>query len=138
MAIHIADAMSAATGESGWRLVRYLPECDHWHPATDHLAGTESYGDPAGGGGEAWSVPFGDFDEFLFATGDCTRWPLPHGVSPSLCAAKRRASHADCARAIERVQHDARDERRPAPPCDSTVLATAPPLRAALVTMPPS
>ena len=79
-AVHIASAMAAVTGEGGWRLVRYLPPCDHWHPAIDHLAGTERYGNPAGSGGEAWTVPFGDFDEFLFATGDCTRWPTKRSV----------------------------------------------------------
>jgi len=51
-----------------WRLVRYLPT--GWtfrHPAKDNLAGTDDYGtfqDPT----NAWSVDFGEFNEYLFAT----------------------------------------------------------------------
>jgi len=51
-----------------WRLVRYLPTGSTlWHPVDDNLAGTQKYGtfqDPT----SAWSVNFGTFNEFLFAT----------------------------------------------------------------------
>jgi len=51
-----------------WHLVRYLPTGSIlWHPARDNLAGTDEYGtfqDPT----NAWSVEFGEFNEYLFAT----------------------------------------------------------------------
>jgi hypothetical protein len=53
--------------------VRHLPPSDSWHPATDSLAGTDKYGD-ASLDSAAWSVSFGTFDEFLFATGDAQKW----------------------------------------------------------------
>ena len=76
---------------SGWRLVRRVAAGDGWHPATDHLGGTEEYGtvdlDPSTAltSENTFSIPFasvynGDdddddtFDEFLFATGDMSKW----------------------------------------------------------------
>ena len=34
---------AAAVDLSDWELVRHTPP-SHWHPATDHLKGTEVYG----------------------------------------------------------------------------------------------
>ena len=62
-----------AIDETCWRLVRHLPPSDSWHPATDRLAGTETYGNP-NDNSAPWSVTFGTFDEFLFATGDAKKW----------------------------------------------------------------
>lgn len=50
-----------------------------WHKATDHLKGIDIYGDPNNGiGAESpeWSIRFDHekFDEFLFATGDGSKW----------------------------------------------------------------
>ena len=75
--VFVRDAgpnMEAVTGEKGWRRVRHLPATSTaFHPATDDLAGTDTYGDPDDDS-TAWSVPFGAFDEFLFATGDGRHW----------------------------------------------------------------
>ena len=60
----------------GWKLVRHLPPGAAWHPATDQLRGTETYG-TAGDDNMAWSVLFDCadcFDEFLFASGDGSSW----------------------------------------------------------------
>ena len=62
------------SGTGYWRLVRHLPyTATAWHPSSDHLAGTTFYGDPTNDD-EAWSIPFGGFDEFLFASGDKSAW----------------------------------------------------------------
>jgi len=60
----------------GWRLVRRVKQGTTWHPATDSLAGTETYGTYTSDytADETFSVPFGDFDEFLFASGDDQLW----------------------------------------------------------------
>ncbi len=65
----------------GWRLVRHCSVDDRWHWTKDNLAGTDVYGraprvlsdDPTL---PSWSVKFDDveFDEFLFATGDGSKW----------------------------------------------------------------
>jgi len=61
-----------------WRLVRHVPAGAAWHPAKDQLRGTAVYGDASGGetSTEPFSVKFddSDFDQFLFATGDCEKW----------------------------------------------------------------
>jgi hypothetical protein len=57
----------------GWILVRHLPPGDTWHPATDSLQGTHVYGTPSDDG-SAWSITFGNFNEFLFSSGDKTSW----------------------------------------------------------------
>ena len=56
-----------ASGVKGWRLVRYLPPtATAWHPINDNLAGTTTYG-TAYNYDNAFSVVFGEFDEFLFS-----------------------------------------------------------------------
>ena len=52
-----------------------------WHKATDHLAGTQVYGDRRRGTFSEdghWSINFEEavpgYDEFLLATGDCSNW----------------------------------------------------------------
>ena len=59
----------------GWKLVRWVPPGNTWHPATDQLSGTEEYGNP-GDKTSPFSVSFNqmDFNQFLFATGDCEKW----------------------------------------------------------------
>ena len=58
--------------------MRHVPaSAAAWHPSTDRLAGTDTYGTRGADlGAPAWSVPFSGraFDQFLFATGDCTKW----------------------------------------------------------------
>mmetsp|Transcript_51638 Transcript_51638/g.117461 ORF Transcript_51638/g.117461 Transcript_51638/m.117461 type:complete len:870 (-) Transcript_51638:80-2689(-) len=61
----------------GWTLVRHTPAGYHWHPAVDQLRGTASYGRKGTAtSGWAWSVPFSglNFNQFMFATGDCKKW----------------------------------------------------------------
>ena len=66
---------------TGWKLVRRVgPGAGTWHPATDHLAGTNVYGVKPSVNAQAadvtYSVSFsGDsFTKFLFATGDEEVW----------------------------------------------------------------
>jgi hypothetical protein len=62
------------TGVSGWRLVRFLPPtATTWHPVNDNLAGTTTYG-TAYNYTNAWSIPFGTFDEFCFGTLNLQYW----------------------------------------------------------------
>jgi len=62
------------TGVSGWRLVRFLPPtATAWHPVNDDLAGTTTYG-TAYNYTNAWSIPFGTFDEFVFGTLNLQYW----------------------------------------------------------------
>jgi hypothetical protein len=62
------------TGVSGWRLVRFLPPtATAWHPVNDNLAGTTTYG-TAYNYTNAWSIPFGTFDEFCFGTLNLQYW----------------------------------------------------------------
>jgi len=88
----------AALERAGWKLVRHCPAGDRWHYASDHLRGTAVYGDPSGGDhpdAPQWSVRFSedDFDEFLFATGDGSKWiVLPKKeveVTPAFLLSKR-------------------------------------------------
>ena len=64
--------------EGGWVLVRHIPSTMNWHPINDNLAGVIAYGNRTGGGSNPWSIKFEDavpgYNEFLFATGDCTKW----------------------------------------------------------------
>jgi len=69
--VYVRTAGCPGTG-SGWKKVRHVPAGDKWHPATDQLRGTEVYGTEGGDG--AWSIEFPLFDQFLFSTGDCTKW----------------------------------------------------------------
>ena len=63
-----------ASGVKGWRMVRYLPPTSTtWHPINDNLAGNTTYG-TAFNYTNAFSVYFGDFDEFLFSTGGIKHW----------------------------------------------------------------
>jgi len=61
-----------------WTLVRRVTAGSTWHPASDHCTGTAVYGsassDPTVG--STFSVYFAnaDFDEFLFMTGDGSKW----------------------------------------------------------------
>jgi len=59
---------------TGWKLVRHVPPGTMWHKATDQLRGTDKYGDP--NGHSEFSVKFIHeiFHEFLFSTGDCSKW----------------------------------------------------------------
>jgi hypothetical protein len=62
------------TGVSGWRLVRFLPPtATEWHPTNDNLEGTTTYG-TAYNYTNAWSIPFGTFDEFCFGTLNLQYW----------------------------------------------------------------
>ena len=61
-----------------WTLVRRVQPGSTWHPADDHCAGTSVYGTPSTDPTAAttFSVYFAnvDFDEFLFMTGDGSKW----------------------------------------------------------------
>ena len=63
---------------TGWTLVRRVKAGDTWHPSTDRLSGTDTYGTKpaifASTSDETFSVAFGEFDQFLFATGDESKW----------------------------------------------------------------
>ena len=62
------------TGVGGWRLVRFLPPTSTtWHQGNDNLAGTLTYG-TAYNYTNAWSIPFGTFDEFVFGTLNLQYW----------------------------------------------------------------
>ena len=62
------------TDVGGWRLVRFLPPTSTaWHPTNDNLVGTETYG-TAYNNTNAWSIPFGTFDEFCFGTLNLQKW----------------------------------------------------------------
>jgi hypothetical protein len=70
-----------------WRLVRHLPStATAWHPSTDCLKGTDTYGDP-GNDTRAWSVPFNHshVGEFLFASGDGNSWLIAKKSSVVWC-----------------------------------------------------
>ena len=61
----------------GWQLVRRVRGGSTWHPSTDNLAGTDSYGVYNGDAtaDATFSISFGsDFDDFLFTTGDGVKW----------------------------------------------------------------
>jgi hypothetical protein len=62
------------TGVGGWRIVRFLPSTSTtWYPIDDNLTGTTSSGisyDYT----NFWTVPFGTFDEFVFATFNTNYW----------------------------------------------------------------
>ena len=62
------------TGVGSWRLVRFLPPtATAWHPTNDNLAGTLTYG-TAYNNTNAWSIPFGTYDEFVFGTLNLQYW----------------------------------------------------------------
>ena len=71
----------------GWRLVRHLPStATAWHPSTDDLQGTDTYGDPSDDS-VAWSVPFNlsHVGEFLFASGDGSSWLITKKSNLECC-----------------------------------------------------
>jgi hypothetical protein len=63
-----------------WHLVRRVASLyNGWHPATDALAGTASYGTPGSStSASTFSLPWasGSFTHFLFATGDESVWVI--------------------------------------------------------------
>jgi hypothetical protein len=75
--VYVQCGQSVAVAGGGWTLVRHVPAGNAWHPANDQLAGTQTYGDSTDDS-NPWSVNFetavNGWDEFLFATGDCTKW----------------------------------------------------------------
>jgi len=69
----------------GWRLVRRVaPSNNAWHPATDSLLGTASYGAATidETADSTFSKPFtaDATTEFLFATGDAQKWLIATGA----------------------------------------------------------
>ena len=73
---------SESINGGGWTLVRRVKKGTAWHPATDHLAGTDEYGTLGHEtSGESFSIRFNDtlFNQFLFATGK------PLGIFLTLC-----------------------------------------------------
>ena len=69
----------------GWRLVRRAaPSNSAWHPATDSLLGTASYGTATidETADSTFSIPFSAdaSTEFLFATGDAQKWLIATGA----------------------------------------------------------
>ena len=69
----------------GWRLVRRVaPSNNAWHPATDRLLGTASYGTATidETADSTFSTPFtaDATTEFLFATSDAQKWLIATGA----------------------------------------------------------
>jgi len=62
----------------GWTLVRRVKAGNTWHPATDQLMGTHVYGtyvnNPTAHATFSIAFDINHVDEFLFATGDGTKW----------------------------------------------------------------
>ena len=62
---------------SKWTKVRHVPSGTKWYSKNDNLAGKERVGNPNNDTSE-WSKIFDsevpDFNAFLFASGDCTKW----------------------------------------------------------------
>ena len=70
----IQKAAEDVSGVKGWRLVRFLPgNATTWHPINDSLVGTTTYG-TAYDYSNAFSVEFGDFDEFMFSNANMRNW----------------------------------------------------------------
>ena len=63
------------SGVTGWRLVRFLPPTSQrwYNTGNDNLVGTITYGTSYDYNNE-FSVPFGNFDEFLFSTKGMQHW----------------------------------------------------------------
>jgi len=63
------------TGVGGWRIVRFLPPTSttSWYPISDNLTGTTLLG-ISYSYTNYWTVPFGTFDEFVFATLNMNYW----------------------------------------------------------------
>ena len=82
---YINDGGCANTDGGGWNLVRRVSSTIYWHPPNDNCEGTESkYGSPSyinattidAQGNSTWSFEYSNrtFNQFLFATGDCSVW----------------------------------------------------------------
>ena len=70
----LQKAAEDVSGVKGWRLVRFLPgNATTWHPVNDSLVGTTTYG-TAFDYTNAFSVEFGDFDEFMFSNANMRNW----------------------------------------------------------------
>ena len=70
----LQKAAEEVSGVKGWRLVRFLPgTATAWHPVNDNLVGTTTYG-TAYDYTNAFSVEFGDFDEFMFSSIGLKHW----------------------------------------------------------------
>lgn len=69
----------------GWKLVRRVKQGPYWHPSSDGLAGTDSYGTATTDetADETFSIPFSATadTEFLFATGNTHYWLIATGSS---------------------------------------------------------
>ena len=62
------------TGGGKWKIVRYLPPTStSWYPINDNLAGTTSVG-TSYDYTNFWTIPFGNYDEFVFATFNMKYW----------------------------------------------------------------
>lgn len=69
-----SDLATLRTGATGWRLVRFLPPTSRkWYTINDHLRGLNETG-IAYDYGKEWTIPFGDFDEFLIGTFGLDTW----------------------------------------------------------------
>ncbi|CAE7291873.1 unnamed protein product [Symbiodinium sp. CCMP2592] len=70
-AANVGEANCDAAVGPGWKLMRRTP--GGRFPQKDQLVGSVNEGDPTGDSfSKAWANE--DFDEFLFATGDCAKW----------------------------------------------------------------
>lgn len=70
----LQKAAEEVSGVKGWRLVRFLPgNATTWHPVNDSLVGTTTYG-TAYDYTNAFSVEFGEFDQFMFSNGNMRNW----------------------------------------------------------------
>ena len=93
--VHGLNRCSALDG-GNWVRVRHVGAGNSWHPATDRLRGTDTYGNGDDSDG-AWSKNFEasvpGYDQFLFATGDCKKWLI--SSKDSVCS--RTAAEATAA-----------------------------------------
>ncbi len=87
-AASLPNCLSSIVGGQ-WTLVRHVPEFTNgtrlFHPATDGLVGTASYGPQPGTEYDSspWTIPFSTytFNNFLFITGNCQKWLLASKTS---------------------------------------------------------
>jgi len=68
-----SDIATLRTGVGGWRLVRYLPLNSQKWFQNDHLRGVNTNG-IAYDKTNQWTIPFGEFDQFLFGTFGLRYW----------------------------------------------------------------
>ena len=71
------EATYSYWAEQGWVRVRHIPQRGLWYEGNDNLKGTDVRGDP-NDNAESWSIAFQEavsqFDEFLFSSGDRSKW----------------------------------------------------------------